>query len=826
MTEKELEKLKKSKYYQYAIDVINGNIIACRDIILACKRFLNDLERDDLYFDIPNVERVIKFISCIKLSTGKFANKPFKLEPWQEFAIANIFGLKRKSNNLRKYTSAILEVSRKAGKGLDINEIVPTVDGFKKVGDLKEGDVLFSQDGTPTTITYITDIMHKPCYEITFDDDSKVIADDEHNWGVKEKGCDKLIVRTTEEMSKDFAKKRNDNKGYEYKYRVPMNKPVQYKWKELPIEPYALGIGLGDGTIPSIYKTASIKQRLELIRGLMDSNGHCDKRGMCEISQKRKDIAEDIIEILASLGIKAKMIEKIPTINGEPKDKTYRVTFFTDKRMSVFHLKREHERLKDNLNKRMNWKTITNIKKVDSVPTRCLQVDNPSHLFLFGKHYTTTHNTELSAALGLYMLLGDGEASAQVICASNSREQASIVHKAAQAQLKSIDPKGKITSTYRNEIRFPIKNSFMKITSSDATRLDGLNCSAIIYDEYGASPNDELMNVLTSSQGMREQPLTIVISTANYVDGPFRKTVSTCKEIINGNADDDYTFALLYSIDSEDDWDDPTKWIKAQPNLGITVKEDFLLKELEQAKLDTSKEVNFKIKYLNVFTNSSDVWIPEDYILECTQKVDEDKYKGQLCWCGMDLSSVDDLTALDFMWYDEDIQKCVHKTHYFIPKESFESRGDLRWVYENWARQGHFHITEGNVIDYDAIFNELIKARDKYRLYRINYDPWGSAQLAVKLTEAGLPIEPMGQSIGKFSPYAKDYKKSFLEKGMIIDANPINRWCLNNVVIKEDANENIKPTKVNNQKKIDGVIAQIMAYAAYRQTARIGDIYC
>lgn len=536
-------------YIKYAEDVLSGKIVAGELIQLACKRFLDDLKRPDLVFKEDKVDRAIRFIGLFHHFKGEASGQKFNLLPWQTFIIANIVGLYYKDSDTRKYTRSYIEVSRKQGKALSLDTPIPTPTGWTTMGEIKTGDIILGLDGNPTTVTFVTPVQHDHrCYKITFEDGEEIIADAEHNWFVRNKQ-NKMIVRTTEQLLKHYKHRRNDQKGTEYLYRVPMNKAIDLPQQDLPIDPYTLGLWLGDGTvkkpnftvhrddlymydaliplygqyktriqhgkentldvsfagdigknnsilrnklkeagvfnykhIPNIFLRASIEQRLALLQGLMDTDGTIGINGECEFTQKNTDIADGLCEILSSLGIKYTRHEKIPTINGKVYDKVQRIQFFTDKRLPCFRLKRKYDRLKDRLNKRMDYKSIINISPVSSVPVKCITVDNPQHLYLCGKHFTCTHNTALIAALSVYFMVADGEDGAEVDLAANSKDQAKIAFEFCSTFTSQIDKKGKYFHCLRDNIYYKPNKSKMVVFAADDTKLDGFNASFAIVD--------------------------------------------------------------------------------------------------------------------------------------------------------------------------------------------------------------------------------------------------------------------------------------------------------------------------------------------------------
>jgi hypothetical protein len=215
----------------------------------------------------------------------------------------------------------------------------------------------------------------------------------------------------------------------------------------------------------------------------MDTDGTVSKAGECEFVQKSLRIADGICELLSSLGIKYSRCTKNTFINGKECDPVERIQFYTDKSLPCFRLQRKFDRLKDTLNKRMLWKSIVNIEPVDSVPVKCITVDNEDHLYLCGNRFTVTHNTALAAALCLYFLIADGEDGAEVLLAANSKEQAKIAFEMCSKFSKGLDPSGKYLTCFRADILFPMTNSKLKVLAADDSTLDGFNASFGLIDK-------------------------------------------------------------------------------------------------------------------------------------------------------------------------------------------------------------------------------------------------------------------------------------------------------------------------------------------------------
>jgi phage terminase large subunit-like protein len=419
--------------------------------------------------------------------------------------------------------------------------------------------------------------------------------------------------------------------------------------------------------------------------------------------------------------------------------------------------------------------------------------------------------TALAAGIGLNALINDDEDGAEVYFAANSKDQVKIsAWPLCSNFAKAFDPKEKYLKVYRDTINFDKTISWLKVLAADSTKLDGPNPSTFILDEYHAAKSNSLKAVLESGQGTRDNPLEIIITTAGFDKlGPCYELRTTATEILNGLKEDDSFFMAIYSLDENDDWKDEANWIKSNPNMDVTVKSSYLRKEVRKAMNTPSDEVNVKTKNLNMWCDSSDVWIPDDYILACSKKVDlADFTTNDDCFAGIDLSSTSDLTCVSFMIPKDG--KFYFKTLYYLPEEALETKKNKE-QYSEWVRLGFLKLTPGNVVDYDYILDDILSVDKRLYIVKVGYDSWNATQFVINATDKGLPMEPVSQSIGNFNRPTKEMERVILSGNVVIDNNPITRFCFRNVVMKLDHNGNTKPSKEYRDKKIDGVISMIEA---------------
>jgi phage terminase large subunit-like protein len=223
-----------------------------------------------------------------------------------------------------------------------------------------------------------------------------------------------------------------------------------------------------------------------------------------------------------------------------------------------------------------------------------------------------------------------------------------------------------------------------------------------------------------------------------------------------------------------------------------------------------------------MWCDSSDVWIPDNYILDASTDLRMADFEGQDCWIGVDLAATSDLTAVAFMFIRDEIPHSFVK--YYLPHAALhEKRFALQ--YSEWKRQGALTITQGNVTDYDYITNDIMAVSQKVNIISIAYDTWNAISWAAQMEEKGMPLTPYSQSLGNFNRPTREIERLLLSGKVKVDNNVITRHCFRNVTLARDHNGNIKPTKKFAEKRIDGVIAILESIGIYYMTPRYGEFY-
>jgi len=430
----------------------------------------------------------------------------------------------------------------------------------------------------------------------------------------------------------------------------------------------------------------------------------------------------------------------------------------------------------------------------------------------------------LAAGLALYLLFADGEAGAQVYSAAVDRAQAAIVFDEAKNMVAASPELSRRSQVYKRSITVESSKSAYHVLSADAYSKHGLNPSAVIFDELHAQPNRDLWDVLKTGMGARRQPLMVAITTAGF----DRNSVcweqhEYARQVLAGVVEDPTFFGYIAAADETDDWQDPATWRKANPSLGVTVKEEFLANEARLAVETPAYENTFRRLYLSQWTQQETRWLPLEKWDACAEPVDAEALRGRPCYAGLDLASTTDIAALVLVFPDDDdpVRYDV-LPFFFIPGDNILDRVRRdRVPYDAWARAGLVIATEGNVIDYRAILAKLDELALTYGIRELAYDRWGATKLVQDIQDGGLEVVPFGQGFASMSPPTKELLNLVLGGRLRHGGHPVLRWMANNMVVRTDPAGNLKPDKGKSTEKIDGMVALIMGLD--RATRRAGD---
>jgi phage terminase large subunit-like protein len=278
-------------------------------------------------------------------------------------------------------------------------------------------------------------------------------------------------------------------------------------------------------------------------------------------------------------------------------------------------------------------------------------------------------------------------------------------------------------------------------------------------------------------------------------------------------------YPVLYGIEEGDDWNDPAVWRKCNPSIGVTFSFDTVQAAYEQAKQNPAEEMHFRQFRLNEWCNADIRWMPMDKWDACGMELDPDNYKGRDCYCGLDLSSTSDLTALVLVFPPEgEDEKYTVLPFFWLPENAIDLRTRRDHVpYAVWRKMGVFHTTEGDVVDYDHIVAFIEKLSEDYSIREIAYDRWGAEKIRRDLeelgAERGFSVFPFGQGFASMAAPTRDLMQLVQEGTLRHGRHPVLDWNIGNVVAETDAHLNVKMSKKKSTEKIDGAIGLVMGLA-------------
>lgn len=429
--------------------------------------------------------------------------------------------------------------------------------------------------------------------------------------------------------------------------------------------------------------------------------------------------------------------------------------------------------------------------------------------------------TALSAGVGLYMLFADGESRPEVYSAATVKDQAKICFADAVEIVRATDLKHYLTP-FRNSIVYEARGGMMKPLSSDYGTHDGLNPSCGIIDEFHAHRDSGMFDVIKSAFGARRQPLMFIITTAGFNKSgacyAYRENVIKVLREVN---EDDTLFGIIYTLDANEEWDDPRMWIKSNPNLGVSLSADYLADQVRDARNRPEAVRNVMTKNLNLWVDAERTWILDDAWQKCVGTTSPDELRGCACWGGLDLSNISDITAYVLLFHENDRFQLV--PYFWIPEEKMLEKIRRENInYDRWVADGYVTVTPGNVIDYDFVKADILRRTAEYDLRSSAYDRWNASQTIIDLQNEGMTCNPFGQGYGSMSAPTREFEKLVLTGRIEHFGNPVLRWMLASTFVKSDPAGNIKPDKERSTQKIDGIVASIMALGEW-MTAQAAD---
>lgn len=425
----------------------------------------------------------------------------------------------------------------------------------------------------------------------------------------------------------------------------------------------------------------------------------------------------------------------------------------------------------------------------------------------------------------------EGEQGAEVYSAATKRDQAKIVTNTARQMFKKNAELARLLGVEVNAhtVYQDRTGSLLSTVSSDYDSLDGLNVYMATIDELHAHSTRGLYDVFETAISKRDQALLLMTTTAGSDrTGICYEIRSDLLAVLEGRAEDDRFFGVVYTLDEDDDWRSEASWHKANPNLGVSVNLETLRSLAKKAERVPAAQNAFKTKHLNI-------WVGADaalYDIERWQRLANPElaradFSGEHCLVALDLASKNDLAArMDVFWrFRESDGKPVFSVfaHHYTNRAAVDEGKNAQ--FPAWELQGLLKVSDGDSTDQQRIEDDIFEDAAVYQLLEVNVDNFQSAGIAQRLAARGLTVVEVPQQVRHLSTPTK-YLDDLIREGRIEhDGDPCLAWQIGNVVGHFDVKDNVYPRKERPENKIDAVVALIMALSrAITMTEMPGDL--
>ena len=423
----------------------------------------------------------------------------------------------------------------------------------------------------------------------------------------------------------------------------------------------------------------------------------------------------------------------------------------------------------------------------------------------------------LASSIIAYTVYLDGEYGAKVYCLAPKLEQAAIVYDNFYRMIQAEPELSELAQKRRSDIYLEDTNSSVKPLAFNAKKSDGFNPHMTVCDEIASWPAEQGLKqyeVMKSALGARRQPLILSISTAGYVnDGPYDELMVRATSWLLGSSSERRLLPVLYMIDDPERWDDIDELRKANPNMGVSVSEDFFREEAAVARNSLSKRAEFLTKYCNIKQNSTQAWIPFDVVDAVTQDdYTLEDFRSSYCVGGIDLSQTTDLTACCVVIERAGVLYAF--SQFFMPAHKVDELQAREGVpYRLYIQQGLIQQSGDNFVDYrDCLewFRRLVRDYEILPL-QVGYDRYSAQYLVQEMQQDGFHMDDVFQG-ENLTPVIHECDGLLRDKKLRLGRNNLLKAHFLNVGMKQnEETRKIRPVKIDPRTHIDGFVAVIDA---------------
>lgn len=436
----------------------------------------------------------------------------------------------------------------------------------------------------------------------------------------------------------------------------------------------------------------------------------------------------------------------------------------------------------------------------------------------------------LASAIIAYMAYLEPEYGQEIYCLAPKLDQAALVYDGFYKMVLAEPELEELAQKRRSDIYIADNNTFIKPIAFNARKSDGFNPQLVICDELAAWQGDgglKQYEVMKSALGARRQPLILGITTAGYVnDGIYDELFKRATGVLKGGSKERRLLPLLYTIDDVDKWNDLTELRKANPNINVSVSEEFFKDEIAVAETSLSKRSEFLCKYCNIKQNASTAFLDYVVVDGAAADVTLEDFRGSYCVGGLDLSQTTDLTAASVVIEKSSILYAF--TQFFMPASRLETLQATDGVpYDLFVKKGVVTLSGDNYVDYNDVYNWYMQIIRDYELYilQIGYDRYSAKYLIEQLEGAGLHCDDVYQG-ENLTPVIREFEGIIKDGNFKIANNNLLKSHFLNVALKQNMEtRKFRPVKIEQRAHIDGFVSVIDAMTVRQKWyAEIGQL--
>lgn len=435
-----------------------------------------------------------------------------------------------------------------------------------------------------------------------------------------------------------------------------------------------------------------------------------------------------------------------------------------------------------------------------------------------------------ASAIIAYMAYLEPEYGQEIYCLAPKLEQAAKVYDGFYQMVKADEELEELAKKRRSDIYIEESNTIIKPIAFNAKKSDGFNPQLVVCDEMAAWAGDgglKQYEVMKSALGARRQPMILSISTAGYInDSIYDELMKRSTSFLKGNSKERRLLPFLYIIDDIEKWNDIEELKKANPNMGVSVKESFFIDEIAVAEGSLSKKAEFLTKYCNIKQNSSVAWLEYQTVENAGVDLTLEDFRECYAVGGIDLSQTTDLTAASVVIEKDGILYAF--TQFFMPKNKVEYLQATDGVpYDLFVKKGLITVSGENYVDYKDVFNWYVWLMNEYgiRVLKIGYDRYSAQYLIDDLKNYGFHTDDVHQG-ENLTPVIREFEGIIKDGNFKIVNNNLLKSHFLNVALKQNMEtRKFRPIKIEQRAHIDGFVSVIDAMTVRQKYyAEVGEM--